>query len=68
VTVGQYLRPTRRHIPVARWWEPGDFERLKLIGETELGLSHVEASPLTRSSFHAKEAAAATPVTLRPRV
>ncbi|MCH7789894.1 MAG: lipoyl synthase [Acidobacteria bacterium] len=68
VTVGQYLRPSPGHIPVSRWWAPDEFERLKQIGEDELGLSHVEASPLTRSSFHAKQAAAATPVKLRSRV
>jgi len=59
VTIGQYLRPTSNHLPVARWWEPHEFDDLKRIGETELGLSHVEASPLTRSSYHAKQAAAA---------
>jgi lipoic acid synthetase len=43
---------------VARWAEPAEFERWKTIGE-ELGIGHVEASPLTRSSYHAKDAAAA---------
>ena len=57
VTIGQYLRPTTHHLPVARWAEPGEFERWKAIGE-ELGIGHVEASPLTRSSYHAKGAAA----------
>jgi lipoic acid synthetase len=59
VTVGQYLRPTSNHLPVARWWEPAEFDELKRIGEDELGLSHVEASPLTRSSYHAKQGEAA---------
>ena len=59
VTVGQYLRPTSNHLPVARWWEPAEFDELKRIGEQELGLSHVEASPLTRSSYHAKQGEAA---------
>ena len=58
VTIGQYLRPTSNHLPVARWWTPEEFAHLKEVGET-LGLSHVEASPLTRSSYHAKQAAAA---------
>ncbi len=58
VTIGQYLRPTSRHIPVARWWEPQEFEDLRRFGEDELGIGHVEASPLTRSSYHAKQAAA----------
>ena len=56
VTVGQYLRPTSNHLPVARWWTPEEFARLKAVGEA-LGLAHVEASPLTRSSYHAKQAA-----------
>jgi len=58
VTIGQYLRPTSNHLPVARWWTPDEFARLKVVGEA-LGLGHVEASPLTRSSYHAKQAAAA---------
>jgi lipoic acid synthetase len=56
VTVGQYLRPTERHLPVARWWTPEDFERLRETG-ARLGITHVEASPLTRSSHHARESA-----------
>jgi lipoic acid synthetase len=57
VTVGQYLRPSRNHLPVSRYWTPEEFAHVKLAGE-ELGLPHVESSPLTRSSYHAKEAAA----------
>jgi lipoic acid synthetase len=65
VTLGQYLRPTTNHLPVARWVEPATFERMKEIGEA-MGISHVEASPLTRSSYHARQAtAAAGPVALR---
>jgi lipoic acid synthetase len=64
VTIGQYLRPTSHHVPVERWVEPAEFERWKQIGE-EFGISHVEAGPLTRSSYHAKQAAAqATAVSL----
>ena len=55
VTIGQYLRPTSHHLPIARWVEPDEFEEWKRIGETELGLAHVEAGPLTRSSYHAKQ-------------
>jgi lipoic acid synthetase len=55
VTIGQYLRPTEAHLPVARWVEPAEFERLAVFGES-VGLAHVEASPLTRSSYHAKDA------------
>jgi lipoic acid synthetase len=56
VTIGQYLRPTTHHLPIARWVEPHEFEAWKRIGES-LGIGHVEASPLTRSSYHAKRAA-----------
>ena len=56
VTIGQYLRPTERHLPVARWWAPDDFARWKRVGEA-LGIAHVESSPLTRSSYHARQAA-----------
>jgi lipoic acid synthetase len=57
VTVGQYLRPTSNHLPVARWWTPQEFGDVKRAGEA-MGISHVEASPLTRSSYHARQAAA----------
>ena len=67
VTIGQYLRPTSHHLPVERWVEPATFERWAELGES-LGIGHVEASPLTRSSYHAREAAAhAAPVTVRTR-
>ena len=56
VTIGQYLRPTTHHLPVARWVEPAEFVEWKRIGES-LGIGHVEASPLTRSSYHARQAA-----------
>ena len=64
VTIGQYLRPTSHHLPVERWVEPAQFVRWKATGEA-MGIPHVEASPLTRSSYHAKFAAdRAAPVTL----
>ena len=64
VTIGQYLRPTSNHLPVARWAEPHEFDRWKARGEA-LGIGHVEASPLTRSSYHAKRASErVTPVTV----
>ena len=53
VTIGQYLRPTSHHLPVASWWTPDDFRRFKETGES-LGIGHVESSPFTRSSYHAK--------------
>ncbi|HZA75871.1 MAG TPA: lipoyl synthase [Acidimicrobiales bacterium] len=58
VTIGQYLRPTTHHLPVARWVEPATFERYREVGEA-LGIPHVESSPLTRSSYHARQAAGA---------
>ncbi len=58
VTVGQYLRPSRDHLPVSRYWAPEEFDGLRRAG-AELGVAHVEASPLTRSSYHAREAAMA---------
>jgi lipoic acid synthetase len=56
VTIGQYLRPTSNHLPVARWAEPHEFAHWKQFGESQ-GIGHVQASPLTRSSYHAKQAA-----------
>lgn len=56
VTIGQYLRPTSHHLPVHRWVEPAAFERYREVGDA-LGIGHVEASPLTRSSYHARQAA-----------
>jgi lipoic acid synthetase len=55
VTIGQYLRPSHRHLPVARWWTPEEFEGLRVAGMA-LGFSHVQSSPLTRSSYHARQA------------
>lgn len=64
VTIGQYLRPTSNHLPIARYADPSEFVRWKQIGEA-LGIGHVEASPLTRSSYHAKSSAeSVTPVAL----
>jgi lipoic acid synthetase len=56
VTIGQYLRPTSHHLPVARWVHPDEFARWAAVGRAA-GIGHVEASPLTRSSYHAREAA-----------
>lgn len=67
VTLGQYLRPTSHHVPVARWVEPDEFTRWKQIGES-LGIDHVEASPLTRSSYHAGRAAAQVSVSVQQPV
>ncbi|MEI7507166.1 MAG: lipoyl synthase, partial [Actinomycetes bacterium] len=70
VTIGQYLRPTTHHTPVARWIHPDEFTRWKQVGES-LGIGHVESSPLTRSSYHAKQSAdaagEAVPVAIKIR-
>jgi lipoic acid synthetase len=58
VTIGQYLRPTSHHLPVARWWTPAELTELKVAGEA-MGIGHVEAGPLVRSSYHARQAAEA---------
>jgi lipoyl synthase len=60
VTIGQYLRPSARHLPVARWWTPAEFDALAEVGMA-MGFTHVQSSPLTRSSYHAREAASSTP-------
>lgn len=57
LTLGQYLRPSQMHIPVARWVTPEEFLELKQIGEKVYGFRHVESGPLVRSSYHAKEQA-----------
>lgn len=54
LTLGQYLQPTRDHLPVARYVEPSEFASLRDAGR-QLGFSHVEAGPLVRSSYHAAE-------------
>ena len=58
VTIGQYLRPTSHHLPVARWVHPSTFTHFAEVGE-RFGIRHVESSPLTRSSYHARQAAEA---------
>ena len=57
LTLGQYLRPSVMHIPVARWVTPEEFNEWKRVGEEEFGFRHVESGPLVRSSYHAKEQA-----------
>ncbi|RYX86732.1 lipoyl synthase [bacterium] len=54
ITIGQYLRPTPRHLPVARYPHPDEFEELKRIGE-DMGFSMVASGPFVRSSYHAGE-------------
>jgi lipoyl synthase len=56
LTLGQYLRPTGDHLPMARYYHPDEFARLKRIA-LDMGFGHVEAGPLVRSSYHAHEQA-----------
>ena len=59
LTIGQYLQPSRRHLPVLRIYTPGEFQRLRQDG-LACGFRHVEAGPLVRSSYHAGEQKAST--------
>ena len=60
LTLGQYLRPSPKHLPIVRYVPPEEFAELKRIGY-EMGFAHVESGPLVRSSYHASNAAAASP-------
>jgi lipoic acid synthetase len=53
LTMGQYLQPTRYHLPVDRWVTPAEFAGHARFGMQELGFAHVESGPLVRSSYHA---------------
>ncbi|MFQ5588636.1 MAG: lipoyl synthase [Nitrospiria bacterium] len=53
LTLGQYLQPTAKHLPVERFVAPSEFDELKRLGE-EMGLTHVESGPLVRSSYHSE--------------
>jgi lipoic acid synthetase len=55
LTLGQYLRPTPRHLPVIRYAPPAEFDELARLGR-EMGFTHVEAGPMVRSSYHAADA------------
>jgi len=59
LTVGQYLRPSKDHLPIARFYTPAEFQQLKTEA-LRFGFRHVESGPLVRSSYHAHEQAAAT--------
>ena len=52
LTLGQYLQPSRDHLPVHRWVTPAEFDRLGVIGD-EMGFSNVASGPMVRSSYHA---------------
>ena len=54
MTIGQYLQPTKEHLPVARFYDPSEFALFKEEGKA-LGFTHVESGPLVRSSYHAEQ-------------
>ena len=55
LTLGQYLRPSPKHLPIVRYVPPAEFDELRTAGK-EMGFAHVEAGPLVRSSYHAADA------------
>ena len=55
LTLGQYLRPSPKHLPIVRYVPPAEFDELRQAGY-EMGFAHVEAGPLVRSSYHASNA------------
>ncbi len=59
LTLGQYLQPTREHLPIVRYIHPDEFAEYKKLGE-QMGFAHVESGPLVRSSYHAFEQEAAS--------
>jgi lipoic acid synthetase len=56
LTLGQYLQPSRHHLPVQRYVHPDEFERLRTLGE-QMGFAHVASGPMVRSSYHADQQA-----------
>ena len=54
LTIGQYLRPTKDHLPIVRYWHPDEFKALERAAY-DLGFDHIAAGPLVRSSYHADE-------------
>ncbi len=54
LTIGQYLRPSRQHLPLLKYYTPAEFATLRRLG-LEMGFRHVQSGPLVRSSYHAAE-------------
>ncbi|MGH2402453.1 MAG: lipoyl synthase, partial [Candidatus Limnocylindria bacterium] len=54
LTIGQYLRPSQKHLPLVKYYTPAEFMTLRRIG-IEMGFKHVQSGPLVRSSYHAAE-------------
>jgi lipoic acid synthetase len=67
LTVGQYLRPSRDHLPIARFYTPGEFDYLKEEA-LRFGFRHVESGPMVRSSYHAHEQTEATMIPSGPTI
>ncbi len=65
LTIGQYLRPSLKHLPMDRYYEPEEYEQFRAYGR-ELGFTHVEAGPLVRSSYHADKQSAHGAVSMIP--
>ncbi len=65
LTVGQYLRPSAKHIPIDRFYTPAEFAELRRIGE-RMGFKHVASGPLVRSSYHADEQHDASMLSVSP--
>ena len=63
LTIGQYLRPSRQHLPLLKYYTPGEFAALRRIG-VEMGFRHVQSGPLVRSSYHAAEQVPGSPAAL----
>ena len=63
LTIGQYLQPSDKHLPISRYYTPAEFDELRSIGES-LGFKHVASGPLVRSSYHADQQHAAASASL----
>jgi len=59
LTIGQYLQPSKKHLPIERYYTPEEFDEFKRLGEEELGFQWVESGPLVRSSYRAGQQARA---------
>jgi lipoic acid synthetase len=56
LTLGQYLQPTRYHLPVQRYVSPSEFDKLAVLGQ-KMGFKNIASGPLVRSSYHADKQA-----------
>ena len=54
LTIGQYLRPSKNHVAIHRFYTPEEFDKLRVLGEA-MGFKHVASGPLVRSSYHADD-------------